>query len=402
MLKFFSPFFMTLCHICKGIRKLCGRERCPILTRIYYQKLAIPKINESLFGPSPKSVFVGHENYPDVFVGPMVSLNESNLERVDTPEKMFGLSQEKIIRDRYSLVRGKLQKNVFTRDRYIRELQAVTLSAKPVDMEINFRKKPSFSLSFSPILQPMGASGEVNKIKVVDNPKIRSPVYKLIDDDIKADEVVVEFYKLNFNVSQISKILSSGVLGIKKKLVPTKWSITAIDALLSKYFITKIKNFSSIDEYLLFENSYLGNHFYILLLPGNWEFEQFETWFPGTLWNLNSNSPEITVEFEFYFGRKDYASLQSGGYYASRFAVSEGLYKMKKQARAIVIREVGKEYDIPVGVWEVRENVRAALRKKPEKFGSLKQLLQNLKTKIKPEEYVKKSNLLRQKRITDF
>jgi len=393
---------MTLCHICKGIRKLCGRERCPILTRIYYQKLAIPKINESLFGPSPKSVFVGHENYPDVFVGPMVSLNESNLERVDTPEKMFGLSQEKIIRDRYSLVRGKLQKNVFTRDRYIRELQAVTLSAKPVDMEINFRKKPSFSLSFSPILQPMGASGEVNKIKVVDNPKIRSPVYKLIDDDIKADEVVVEFYKLNFNVSQISKILSSGVLGIKKKLVPTKWSITAIDALLSKYFITKIKNFSSIDEYLLFENSYLGNHFYILLLPGNWEFEQFETWFPGTLWNLNSNSPEITVEFEFYFGRKDYASLQSGGYYASRFAVSEGLYKMKRQARAIVIREVGKEYDIPVGVWEVRENVRAALRKKPEKFGSLKQLLQNLKTKIKSEEYVKKSNLLRQKRITDF
>jgi len=393
---------MTLCHICKGIRKLCGRERCPILTRIYYQKLAIPKINESLFGPSPKSVFVGHENYPDVFVGPMVSLNESNLERVDTPEKMFGLSQEKIIRDRYSLVRGKLQKNVFTRDRYIRELQAVTLSAKPVDMEINFRKKPSFSLSFSPILQPMGASGEVNKIKVVDNPKIRSPVYKLIDDDIKADEVVVEFYKLNFNVSQISKILSSGVLGIKKKLVPTKWSITAIDALLSKYFITKIKNFSSIDEYLLFENSYLGNHFYILLLPGNWEFEQFETWFPGTLWNLNSNSPQITVEFEFYFGRKDYASLQSGGYYASRFAVSEGLYKMKRQARAIVIREVGKEYDIPVGVWEVRENVRAALRKKPEKFGSFKQLLQNLKTKIKPEEYVKKSNLLRQKRITDF
>ncbi|RLJ01687.1 MAG: hypothetical protein DRP10_03480 [Candidatus Aenigmatarchaeota archaeon] len=393
---------MTLCHICKGIRKLCGRERCPILTRIYYQKLATPKIKESLFGPSPKSVFVGHENYPDVFVGPMVSLNESNLERVDTPEKMFGLSQEKILEDRYSLVRGKLQKNVFTRDRYIRELQAVTLSAKPVDLEINFRKKPSFSLSFSPILQPMGASGEVNKIKVVDNPKIRSPVYKLIDDDIKADEAVVEFYKLNFNVSQISKILSSGVLGIKKKLVPTKWSITAIDALLSKYFITKIKNFSSIDEYLLFENSYLGNHFYILLLPGNWEFEQFETWFPGTLWNLNSNSPQITVEFEFYFGRKDYASLQSGGYYASRFAVSEGLYKMKKQARAIVIREVGKEYDIPVGVWEVRENVRAALRKKPEKFSSLKQLLQNLKTKIKPEEYVKKSNLLRQKRIMDF
>lgn len=393
---------MNLCHICKGVRKLCGREKCPILTRIYYQKLTTPKIKETLFGPSPKSVFVGHENYPDVFVGPMISLNESNLERVDTPEKMFGLNQKKILEDRYSLVRGKLKKNIFTKDRYISELQALTLSTKPVDLEINFRKKPSFSLSFSPILQPMGASGEVNKIKVVDNPKITKKVYRLIDDDIKANNAAIEFYNLNFNVSQISKILSSGILGIKKKLVPTKWSITAIDDLLSKYFIRQIKNLPFVNEYLLFENSYLDNHFYVILIPRNWEFEQFETWFPGTLWNSGSNLPETTVEFEFYKGRKDYASLQSGGYYAAKFAVSEGLHKMRRQAGAIVIREVDEGYEIPVGVWEVRENIRAAFRKTPKKFNSLKQLLQNLNTKIKSEEYTKKSNLLRQKRIFDY
>ncbi len=393
---------MNLCHICKGTRKLCGRDKCPILTRIYYQKLTTPKIKETLFGPSPKSVFVGHENYPDVFVGPMVSLDESNLERVDTPEKMFGLAQEKVVEDRYSLVRGKIQKNIFTKDRYVREVQELTLSTKPVDLEINFRKKPSFSLSFSPILQPMGASGEVNKIKVVDNPKIGKKVYKLIDDDIKANNTVIEFYNLNFNVSQISKILSSGVLGINKKLVPTKWSITAIDDLLSKHFITGIKEFSSTNEYLLFESSYLDNHFYVILLPGNWEFELFETWFPGTVWNSDSSSPETTVESEFYQGRKHYASLQSGGYYAARFAVSEGLYNIRKQARAIVIREVREGYEIPVGVWEVRENIRTAFRKQPIKFNSLKELLLNLKTRIKPKEYIKKSKLLEQKRILDF
>jgi hypothetical protein len=269
-------------------------------------------------------------------------------------------------------------------------------------MEINFRKKPSFSLSFSSIIQPMGASGEVNKLKVTENPKIGKGVYKLIDDDIKANDAAIEFYNLNFNISQISKILSSGILGINKKLVPTKWSITAMDDLLSKHFITKIKTLPSINEYLLFENSYLDNHFYVILMPGNWEFEQFETWFPRTLWNSGSNSPETTVESEFYRGRKDYASLQSGGYYAAKFAVSEGLYKRKRQARAIVIREVGEGYEIPVGVWEVRENVRAALRKKPKKFNSLKELFLNLKTRIKPEEYKTKSKLLKQKRIIDF
>ncbi|MCK4429054.1 MAG: hypothetical protein KAU95_01665 [Candidatus Aenigmarchaeota archaeon] len=270
---------MNLCLICKGARKLCGKERCPLLTKIYYQKIPHPKIKETLFGPSPKSVFVGYDGYPNLFVGPMVSLSESNLERIDTPEKMYGLDINKIVKDRCSLVRGKLKKNIFTRDRYIRELQDIALSAKPVDVEINFTKKPSFSQTFSVITQPMGASGEVKKIKVVDNPKINGKVYRLIEGDIKANDAAVEFYNQNFEVSQISKILSSGVLGINKKIVPTRWSITAMDDLLGKHFIKQVKDFDSVNEYLLFRNSYLDNHYFIILIPGNWEFEQIESWF---------------------------------------------------------------------------------------------------------------------------
>ncbi len=395
---------MNLCLICKGVRKLCGRDKCPLLTKIYYQKISSPKIKETLFGPSPKSVFVGHEGYPNLLIGPMISLNEQNIERLDTPEKMYGMSLDNIVKDRYSLVRGKLKKNIFTKDRYIQELQDLTLSTKPVDLEINFSKKPSFSQSFSTITQPMGASGEINKIKVVDNPKITKKVYSLIKGGIKANDAAIEFYNSKFEVSQISKILSSGVLGVKKKIVPTRWSITAMDDLLGKHFIKQIKDFDSVNEYFLFTNNYLDNYYYILLIPGNWEFEQFESWFPGTLWNSHGKEPSVTVEHEGCGGRKKYAISQSGGYYAARFAVAEGLLKMKKQARTIVIREIHEGYEIPVGVWEVREGIRNAFKLKYDKFTSLNELFKFLDEKLRlpVKDYNEKSKLLTQRRIFDF
>ena len=41
------------------------------------------------------------------------------------------------------------------------------------------------------------------------------------------------------------------------------------------------------------------------------------------------------------------------------------LYENKLNAAAIVFREVGKDYAVPLGVWQIRENVRAALKEKP-------------------------------------
>jgi hypothetical protein len=75
---------------------------------------------------------------------------------------------------------------------------------------------------------------------------------------------------------------------------------------------------------------------------------------------------------------------------------------MGRQARSMVIREIYEGYDIPVGVWEVRENVRNAFRNPPKKFASLEELCKSLKTKVGPQIYRQKSNLLHQNRITDF
>jgi hypothetical protein len=389
------------CLICKGSRKLCSLARCPILTRFYYQKLALPKLKENIFGESPNSIFVGHENYPNVFVGPVVSLEEKNVEIADTPEKMYGFKVNEILEIRYNLVRGKEQRNIFSKDRYIQELQDVSLSKEPVDIEIWFKKKPSLNLNFSPILQPLGFSGLIKKFKLAENPKIESKIYKIVEDELTANEMCLGLYNLNLEHSRICRILSSGALGIDKKLVPTRWSITAVDDILGKHLINEIKSFKAINDYLLFENEYLSNRFFIILIPGNWEFEQIETWFPKSLWNLG-NEPMITNEYEFCSGRKKYAIKQSGGYYAARFAVLDFLYKIRKQAKVLIIREVYEGYDIPLGVWVVRETIRQAFNKKPMKFNSLEKLFRNLKTKISPRIYKSKSIILKQKRLIDF
>jgi hypothetical protein len=392
---------MNICLTCKGSRKLCGRDKCPILLRFYYQKLTTPKIKETFFGESPNSIFVGYENYPNVFVGPMVSLENEKLDIVDTPEKIYGFQLNKILKLRYNLIRGKVEKNILSKDRYVQELQDISISKEPLDTEINFKKKPSLNLNFSLVHQPIGFSGLIKKFKLVGNPKIENKVYRLVEDEITATEICVELYNLNLEHSRITKILSSGAIGIDKKLVPTRWSITAVDDILGKYLIKEIKNFELVNDYLLFENEYMNNKFFIIIMPGNWEFEQIESWFPRTLWNPGQE-PSISVEYEFHSGRKKYATKQSGGYYAARFAVLDYLYKLRRQAKVLVIREVYEGYDVPLGVWIVRETARQAFNKKPLKFNSLGELFRNLKTKFNPEKYKSASTILKQKRLVDF
>ncbi len=54
--------------------------------------------------------------------------------------------------------------------------------------------------------------------------------------------------------------------------------------------------------------------------------------------------------------------------------------------------------------WEVRENVRHAFTNKPRKFSTIKDALADIKTRlhIPMDEYLKKSAILRQRRLTDF
>ncbi len=401
----YRPMSREICLTCKGSRMLCGRPSCPLLAKISIQSLVKPKLKESLFGPSP-SIFVGHSNYPKVFVGPLTSIEDENSQILDDPAKWYGLDFEEIIKLRSILIRGKTRHNVREKSKFVEKAQEVALSFKPIDTEVHFQKKPNYTISFSPISQPLGPTAELKNFEIAENPRIPKKVDTIVDEELKATKAIAELYSYGFDIYYITRVFSSGALGEeqRRKLVPTRWSITAIDDIVGKFLISQIKNYKEIADYHVYSNTYLHNHFEVLLMPGKWRFELFEAWAPNTLWTLAYTKPAINVEREGYRGRTTYAISEGGGYYATRLAVAEGLSKMRKQASVVVFREIYEGYIMPVGVWEVRENVRRALKKKPEVFSTLKEALESIRSRLKLplEEYLKRSQILTQTKLDNF
>jgi len=394
-----------LCLICKGSRRLCGWRVCPLYSRMKI----IPKIKENLrkefFGPST-SVFVGHNFYPNVYVGPLAPLTSENLETIDSPQEWFGKPYSHIIEMCSFVLRSKRKENVNSRSRFIEQTQELALAQKPTDVELTFKKKPIIDFEYSDITQPMGPSAPLEGLRITENPKIPRRIERIANDDLKAEEAGFLLYRHGEDVYRISTILSSGVLGFEenRKLVPTRWSITATDDIIFRKLVNEVKQFGQINEYLVFSSEYLDNHFSFLLTPGNWEFENFEAWSPGTTWSFNLKRTEILEEYEPFRGRTTYANLQAGGYYASRLAVIEYLHRVRKQARVIGFREIHEGYTIPLGVWVVRETARNAFRSKPARFSTLKEALTHIDSKLRLSitEFVKRSRILRQKRLGDF
>lgn len=100
-------------------------------------------------------------------------------------------------------------------------------------------------------------------------------------------------------------------------------------------------------------------------------------------------------DWEDYEGRTTYADI-GGCYYAARLAVCELLEKERRQATVIVMREAHPGYIMPVGVWQVRENVRNAMRQKPLKFNTLNEALARIarQFKIPIRRWIRNSELL--------
>jgi hypothetical protein len=360
----------------------------------------IDKIGEEFFGPS-SSIFVGRFDYPNVFVGPLASIEYSKEQ--DDPRQWFGKSYQEIIELRSLLLRSKHRQNIKSRTRFINETQELSLAARPADVELTFEKKPVYRITFSNIIQPMGPSASLKEMRLAENPKIDSKVEKIVGDELKAGDASYMLYKHGVDVYKLTNILSSGALGLNKKLVPTRWSVTAMDDIIAKKLMDSIRNYKTINDFLVFSSDYMDNHFTIILMPGSWQFENFEAWSPGSNWCFSS-AIEVSEEYEPYSGRSDYAEKQVGGYYASRIAVCEFLETVKKQATVIVFREIGEDYSIPLGVWQVRENVRNAFKQAPRKFQSREEALNYVKTKLRLplKEYIIRSRILQQKKLIDF
>lgn len=397
-----------LCLTCKGARLLCGYSYCPLLQRISVRSPVEARLSERMFGPVP-SIFVGWRSYPEVYAGPLTAVLEADTHDaafLDDPSRWYGLGLDEIVRLRSILVRSRRRQHIRNLDRVAEATQELALSAKPIDAEVRFKSRPKYGLSFSPVTQPMGPTGELVDLSLAGNPVIPRRVDRLLHDDVRATDAAGLLYEEGFGVYYIARVLSSGALGTKlrRHLVPTRWSITATDDMLGRRLMRQVREFPQLDEILLFENTFLDNHFEVLLLPGAWQYEQFEAWAPRTIWTMARTQPAIIEEREGYSGRSDYAAKEAGGYYAGRLAVLEALVRMRRQATAVVFRETYEGYVIPVGVWEVRENVRHAFDRPPRKFATLKEALADAGARLRypVREYFERSWVLRQRSLDDF
>jgi len=406
----FSSSDYSLCAKCKG-RLWCGKDRCPLLVKFYTQTRVRPLIDSTnLEGSSPPSVFIGRFNYPKVFIGPMVPPQHGDTSIMDTPELWTNKSIEEIVDFRFQLVRGKYLTNIKNFEgKIVERTREIALARESPEAEVEFKTKPVGRIILNDEIQPFGPSAPIVKLDVgsyrFDN-KVEKAFY---DTDLKAKDAVINLYKGKVLVSKIQKAFSVGAFGLgrNRKFVPTRWSITAVDSIISENFMEKIRDYPLLNEFNIYEDTYLGNRWIILMLPREWCYEMIEAWYPKTIWNPEGRETAIFSDYEFYDGRKDYASI-GGCYYSGRSIVSDYLNKERRQAGVVILREAHPEYIMPLGVFVVREGVRKTLKNEPLKFSSLKESLNYISNRldIPIERWIRNSAILRdsihQSRLSDF
>ena len=357
--------------------------------------------SNSLSGSSPPSVFVGTYNYPKVNVGPMVPPVHGDTSLLDIPERWLGKSLEEIVNFRLSLVRGIQKVSVLEPEgRYIENLQEVAMSSRPTDSDIEFYKNTVPITAIDGESAPFGPIGEIKTAKFSGSSAQRTIENVYYDKDLKAEDAVLKLYNTGIDLSQIQKCFSIGMFGKKRKLVPTRWSITATDAIISQSLVTEILDYQLIDCCKVFSFNHLGNMFSIILFPHRWLFEMQEAWY--------NEQGQIGFGSDYEDARGiDHSPEIAGAYFAAKLSVAEYLAKNKIQAAVLVLREIRQEYAIPVGVWQVREGIRAAMKEQPFIASSLDEGINHAckSMSISKLEWLANGDLfkkMKQKSITDF
>ncbi len=390
----------------KGYNPLgdCGKGKCPVCARNNALIKVKAKLDREEFTSDAVSPFIGRFGYPNINVGILAPpQQDENAWLFDAPKYWSAENYRipQIVDFRSSLLNSRSTLNIRQQAKLLELSQDIAMSSKPVDVEFQLKEKPKFRLNLNSYMAPTGANAKLKKASLAENPKIHTKVYKVYDDtDLKAQQALIYLYQNKFDENFLSKLLSVGILGMKtdRKLVPTRWSITATDDMLGKALINEIKGNSPLDIYCSFFGSYLGNYYLVLMFPGIWSYELFETYIPSN-WNFNKNL-KYTTDYEPYTGRKNYAENTAGGYYSVRLALIEQLKLMKKQASVLALRFITDEYTMPLGVWVTREATRKAMNTKPLEFSSKGLILEYARKLIKKKfnfnvDYLlKKSKLL--------
>ncbi len=398
-----------LCVKCKGNKLLCGLRSCPILERFRSTIGVVNKVYDKneIQGSTPPSIVIGERNYPRVNISfnipPDIYGDEAKI--YEDPKGWWGkASIYDIINYRSSLLSNTLEVKVEDVWKlYDKELSLAAVSEKPVQSESKIDGTVLPKLKFDGYVLPRGPSAKAQNLEVIENPRLNKTLDKLIFDDLKAEDAIVKLYQETQDVYTIINALSLGLLGVKKnrKLVPTRWAITAVDSTIGKNLLSQIRNYNEIDTIDVYYQKYLGNYFHIILYPSSYKVTWIEIWHPLSLWASELTVSELT---ENYWG--EYSSMD-GGYMAARLAVLEYLEKIKRSSGIIIVREITNEYFAPLGNWHIRETVRKAMENRIGKFDTLENAIyfvnQRLNTKkIDLTNLNSIKRILKQKSIDQF
>lgn len=402
-----------MCLQCRAAKLLCGKPRCPIIVKAQAMARQPAAISATeIDGSSPPGVFVGRLGYPKVSIGPMVPAVHGDTTILDTPEQWLGRPIEQIVDYRYSLVRGNARSSVDEArepGRFLASLQELAMSSRPVDSELRLTRAPRKVLTLSEDTQPYGPSAPLDRFNM-SNPSVdRRIETAYYDGDLKAADAIGGLYADGVLVTRIQKAFSLGMFGDRgrRRIVPTRWSITAVDSTVSHQLISRVKHYSTVDEYRVYAYSVYDNQYVAILLPEPWRFEWIEAWFPNTTWNQFTTAPYMLGDYEEYSGRTTYARV-GGCYYSTRLAVAEALHRERRQAAAIVLRETYPGFIMPLGVWNVRESIRALMTQPFERHHAFSSAMNSAlgKLKIQRKKWMSESVLisreLTQTKITRF
>lgn len=403
----------SVCILCRGTKMLCGKDRCPVMVKLYSRMRSAPLFDSlKIEGSSPPTVFIGRFGYPKVSIGPMIPPIHGDTSLMDTPELWLGKNINEIVDFRTKLVRGKYRveiHDVESSDKIVGITRELALARESPMVDAEFSKRPWGRIALSDEVQPHGPSAPLRDLHV-DNVKYEFRIEKAYyDTDLKARDAVLGLYKNDVMVSKIQKSFSVGAFGEgkRRKFVPTRWSITAVDSMLGEHLMEFTKTYPWINEYRVYESYRLDNRWVVLMIPTEWCYELIEAWYPKTTWNPFGRDISIFNSYEFHEGRTTYAEI-GGCYYAARLAVNEKLNSERRQAGVVILREAHPGYILPVGVWNVRENVRAALRTRPRLFNTINDTMEYIKGKLEipMSRWIRNSAILKhrlyQRKLEDF
>jgi DNA repair protein NreA len=348
------------------------------------------------------SVFVGLQEYPKLTIGLLTTPKDDLHDDPKTwSNKNFAIPD--VTKRRRTLLHSANEIIATQKNQLTTLIQEIAMAKSAVDCEIEVEPQSLNLLQNQNEAIPYGPRASLHNAQISSNIPIKKQIERAVSDtDANASTAIKELTKQHITEYEITKLLSVGNLGVAnaRKFVPTRWSITAVDDIISKQILESLPEYDTHQNAVFYEQ-YLGNHFLILMFDNIYMFELLE-YMP---------SGKISSDCELTYGRTSYVKETAGGYYATRLPILEYLKEQKKQAGIVVIRIITEDYHTPLGVWVVRETMRKAMQKHIE--FSDKKLVSDYarafllkKFNIDYKIFLKKSivlqEILTQKSLTDF